>query len=662
MNPLPLHLSNPDFQKLIEPLWQAGVLQAQDALLVDTVAPRYAEADAQVLLALALAVRAPRAGHVGANLAEAHLLTADFAAESPAHAFAWPTLQPWQERVQASSIVGPPAGDQLFVAQSLGNQRSLLMTRRMWQAQARLAEQLLAMANSEPALQLSEADISAAVAKLGLSGETEAGVVVAARRRLALITGGPGTGKTYSIKVLLPMLLERAARDGQVINVQLAAPTGKAAVRMQEGIAQDLEQLNTTPAVREAILALVPQTLHKLLGLRPDGSALYHRDRPLDCDVLVVDEVSMVDLQLMLRLVDAVPPGARLILLGDRDQLASVEAGTVIADLLTGATTRGELSNPLGLCVARYTRSRRFDSAPTIADIAAALQHGGEAERLQALGLLCLDQRVARDPDPGRLRWLDRELPEPKDSPASRQNALPNGALAVLAEPYRRLYLRALDQALAATGSGDRSWRDVDLQLELLQAFDQYRILAVHRKGPRGVAGLEQALSKLLRDELSQSWQNLLVLGLGLKGGELPFDQGHWLGRPVLVTENSYEVGLMNGDIGLVLPTGEKRRLHAVFRDTRPGMPKVRAVPLARLPPHQGALVLTVHKSQGSQFPSVALVLADRASPIQTRELIYTGLTRAQQRFAWLGRREVLDEALQTRVQRASGLAELLQP
>lgn len=661
MNPLPLHLNNPDFQSLIEPLWLAGVLQAQDALLVDSVAPRYAEADAQVLLALALAVRAPRAGHVGANLAEAHLLTADFAAESPARAFAWPAQLPWQERVQASAIVGPPAGDQPFVAQSLGNQSSLLMTRRMWQAQARLAELLLTLANSEPALLLSEADIAAGIAKLGLSGETAAGVVVAARRRLAVITGGPGTGKTYSIKVLLPLLLERAARDGQVINVQLAAPTGKAAVRMQEGIAQDLEQLPTTPAVREAILSLVPQTLHKLLGLRPDGSALYHRDRPLDCDVLVVDEVSMVDLQLMLRLVDAVPPGARLILLGDRDQLASVEAGTVLADLLAGAMPRGELSNPLGLCVARYTRSRRFDSAPTIADIAAALQHGGEPERLQALGLLCLDQRVARDPEPGRLRWLDRELDAPQDSANTKQGSMPSGALSLLAEPYQRCYVSALDQALAATGRGDRRWRDVDLQLELLQAFDQYRILAVHRKGPRGVAGLEQALSKVLRDELSRRWNAQLEMGL-VQGGELPVDQGHWLGRPVLVTENSYEVGLMNGDIGLVLPTGEKRRMHAVFRDTRPGMPPVRAVPLARLPPHQGALVLTVHKSQGSQFPSVALVLADRASPIQTRELIYTGLTRAQQRFAWLGRREVLDEALKTRVQRASGLAELLQP
>ena len=661
MNPLPLHLNNPDFQSLIEPLWLAGVLQAQDAMLVDSVAPRYAEADAQVLLALALAVRAPRAGHVGANLAEAHLLTADFAPESPARAFAWPAEQPWHERVQASDIVGPPAGDQPFVAQSLGNQSSLLMTRRMWHAQAQLAEQLLNLANSEPALHLSEADIAAGIAKLGLSGETAAGVVVAARRRLAVITGGPGTGKTYSIKVLLPMLLEKAARDGQVINVQLAAPTGKAAVRMQEGIAQDLEQLATTPAVREAILALVPQTLHKLLGLRPDGSALYHRDRPLDCDVLVVDEVSMVDLQLMLRLVDAVPPGARLILLGDRDQLASVEAGTVLADLLAGAARRGELSNPLGLCVARYTRSRRFDSAPTIADIAATLQHGGEAERHQALELLCLDQRVARDPEPGRLRWLDRELAEPQTSANAQQNSMPPGALRLLAEPYQRFYVSALDQALAATGRGDRRWRDVDLQLELLQAFDQYRILAVHRKGPRGVAGLEQALSKLLRDELSSRWNAQLEMGL-VKGGELPVDQGHWLGRPVLVTENSYEVGLMNGDIGLVLPTGEKRRMHAVFRDTRPGMPPVRAVPLARLPPHQGALVLTVHKSQGSQFPSVALVLADRASPIQTRELVYTGLTRAQQRFAWLGRREVLDEALKTRVQRASGLAELLQP
>lgn len=183
----------------------------------------------------------------------------------------------------------------------------------------------------------------------------------------------------------------------------------------------------------------------------------------------------------------------------------------------------------------------------------------------------------------------------------------------------------------------------------------------MHRRGPRGVAGLEQAVARRLREALGQAWADLRGLGLVGAGGELPVELGCWLGQPLLVTENSYEVGLMNGDVGLVLPSGERRRLHAVFRDGRPGMPPVRAVPLARLPPTQGALALTVHKSQGSQFPSVALVLADRPSPIQTRELIYTGLTRAQQRFAWLGRREVLDQALRTRVQRASGLAELLQ-
>ncbi len=669
MSTLPLYLRHEEFALQIEPLTQAGVLQAQDVLPIDAVAERYGEQDPAVLLAAALALRAPRAGHVGADLAQAPLLTKDSAEEAGA-AFAWPELEPWLAKVRRSALVDlaalAPAGDRPLVLQQLSHGRELLMARRLWQAQAQLAKELLAMAASRPALQLTDEQIQQGLERLALTDpQTRSGVELAARQRLAIITGGPGTGKTYSIKCLLPVLLEHAAALGQSLDVRLAAPTGKAAMRMQEGIAQDLETLATTASVRTFIQGLVPQTLHKLLGMRPDGSARHTRSNPLTCDVIVVDEVSMIDLQLMLRLLEAVPAGARLILLGDRDQLASVEAGTVLADLLLGAEHGHGAENPLAGCVERYSVSKRFASAPTIAAIAADLQHGAEDRRVRALQLLTGHAAVDHETVPDRVRWLDRLLQAGAEAeklkPGVVKSALPAGALAALVAPYLQAPCQdtpggyvALLQAALGDGKGQAGfWSDPVLQGRLLDALDQYRVLAVHRKGPRGVAGLDQALSKVIREQLGKTWRDVYA-------GDLPAELGSWLGQPVLVTENSYEVGLMNGDIGMVLPTGQNRRLQAVFRDTRPGLPAVRSVPLARLPPHQGALVLTVHKSQGSQFPHVALVLADRDSPIQTRELVYTGITRAQSRLSWLGSAEVLDRALKTRVQRASGLAELL--
>lgn len=668
MSTLPLYPAHHLFGAQIKPLTDTGLLQAQEVLLVDAVAARYGEADPAVLLALALALRAPRAGHVGADLTLAHLLTQD-SQDGTAAPFAWPAVGPWQLQVERSALVDAAdaaAGERPFVLQKLSDGRSLLMARRLWHAQAQLAGQLLAMAASTPALQLTDGQIAKGLSRLKLTDpQTCAGVALAARQRLAIITGGPGTGKTYSIKCLLPVLLEHAASIGQALDVRLAAPTGKAAVRMQEGIAQDLETLATTDEVRSIIQGLVPQTLHKLLGMRPDGSARHNRTNPLTCDVIVVDEVSMVDLQLMVRLLEAVPVGARLILLGDRDQLASVEAGTVLADLLLGAERAEGAGQSLSGCVERYTVSKRFASAPTIAAIAADLQHGAEDRRVRALQLLTGQASVAHETLPDRVRWLDQALlTEPhaeKSKPGALKQALPAAALELLVAPYLQLpsqtspggYVGSLQMALQNGKGQAEFWSSPVLQGQLLDALDQYRVLAVHRKGPRGVAGLDQAMSKVIREALGKTWRELYA-------GELPTELGSWLGQPVLVTENSYEVGLMNGDIGLVLPTGQHRKLQAVFRDTRPGMPALRSVPLARLPPHQGALVLTVHKSQGSQFPHVALVLADRDSPIQTRELVYTGITRAQQRFSWLGSREVLDRALQTRVQRASGLAELL--
>ena len=255
------------------------------------------------------------------------------------------------------------------------------------------------------------------------------------------------------------------------------------------------------------------------------------------------------------------------------------------------------------------------------------------------------------------------------DRPAGGGRARPSPAqLDALARPYvegtvvlggaeagtqHAGYAGLLCAHVTARGRWAASLREPALQRSLLDALDRYRVLAVHRAGPLGVEGLEAALAERVRAAL------LPTRGDRATGARLASRGAHWLGRPVLVTENAYDVGLMNGDVGLVLPHPTVDDLFAAFPSVD-GSGGVRHVPLSRLPPHEGALAMTVHKAQGSQYDRVALVLAGRESAIQTRELVYTAVTRAKDQLTWLGDRAELELALGRRVTRASGLAELL--
>lgn len=665
----PLHLLHPALTRRAQPFVDAGVLEATDLYVVDAVAERFAESDAEVLLGLAFAVRAPRAGHVGVDLLD---IQGRIDSErwqpkpdEPAPPLRWPEdTSAWQRRVLASGLVGTTQERKPFVYQPLQDGRVLVMARRMWREQERLALALREL-SAAPAgeAQIVGADaLDAGLAQLFSDTGSEAAqaVRVAATRRLAVITGGPGTGKTYSIKRLLALLLSLHGERVPPLRIELAAPTGKAAVRMAEAMAERLHELATTEPVRDRLRSLTPRTLHKLLGVRPDGSVRHDAEQPIPADVIVVDEASMVDLTLMRRLVEAVAPGARLILLGDRDQLASVEAGTVLADLVSGAlAAQGAGSDGLAASVVRFTESRRFAEAPTIAHIAADLQRGDEASRGRALERLCRPGKVpvADETLPDRVHHLDAPV---EGRPTATQ-------LDALAGPYLDGYVLVIREAFAAHGPASQQLTLPAWHRLVLEAFAQYRVLAVHRRGPLGVAGLETALAKRVKAMLTEALAKRQVAMAGTAalaaGGppetvHLPTKGGAWLGQPLLITENAYEVGLMNGDIGLVLPTAQG--LAAVFPVTVEGKPATRAVPLVQLPAHQGALAMTVHKSQGSQFQRVALVLAAGDSPIQTRELVYTGITRSSHRLDWLGSEADLKSALARRVARASGLGELL--
>jgi exodeoxyribonuclease V alpha subunit len=655
-----------------QPFIDAGVLASADVHAIALTAPRFGEDDVERMLGLAFAARAPRVSHPGVDLASVQRhIDVDEGDHLP-----WPDdMAAWAARTLASPMVGGPDDDlKPFVRQprSSAPDAPLLLTRRMFVEQRRVATALMARAGREVPESARIADLDATLARLfptggqgtdGPDGEAARAVRLAATKRLALIVGGPGTGKTFSVTQLLAALLD----GGRELSIALAAPTGKAAARMREAIREATDTkaqplLDVPDEVRARLQALPATTLHRLVGMRPDGSARHTVDNPIPAQLVIVDEVSMVDLTLMRRLLEAVHPEARLVLLGDRDQLASVEAGCVLADFVPssghrdGGTTGDAVAaaaGPLAGNTQTFTRSRRFESAPDIALIAACLQSYAtrhpdlppddpRAALERALEVFAGTRHASQETEPDlRIERLGRParagvLTRPTET-----------QLAQLAGPYLGGYAAMLAAALGdATPLEDPRW-----QRRLLAAFDRYRVLAVHRRGPLGVQQLEQALAQRVRAALE--------VGRGERTGRRGIDlgEGHWIGRPILITENAYDVGLMNGDVGIVLDLADGPA--AVFPHEDPD--SVRVVALSRLPPHEGALAMTVHKSQGSQFEHVALVLAGRDSPIQTRELVYTGVTRAKQRLSWLGDIDELRTALARQVRRESGLPELIE-
>lgn len=409
----------------------------------------------------------------------------------------------------------------------------------------------------------------------------------AIRYNISLISGGPGTGKTTTLASILALLLEQ---DGSNLRILLAAPTGKAAARMQEAIRQAKARLPLSDEIRGTIPEAA-QTLHRLLGMRPqDGGNkwLHNADNPLACDVLVVDEASMIDMALMARLFAALPSKARLILLGDRDQLASVDAGAVFADLCTAG------SSPLNI-------SFRFDSNSDIARLATALRTGDVDDMME---ILC----------------------DTSDEVYWSRNASRRAVIEHAASHYLRFV------ALA---------RDVP-GIDVFKAFSQFRLLTPLRQGLLGVAALNSGIEKHLASV-----------------GAIP-PRAHWYaGKPIMISANDYALRLFNGDIGICVVEPASRELRVAFpADSEQG--GVRYLPPARLPPHETAWAMTVHKSQGSEFEQVALALPEEGSELITRELLYTAVTRARQTVSLWGTEASLQAACVRRIVRHSGLVQRL--
>ncbi len=444
-------------------------------------------------------------------------------------------------------------------------------------------------------------------------------VLTALLGNLTIISGGPGTGKTTALVNLLACLLEanRACR------IALTAPTGKAAARITETIRQRSAHL---PGELAALLPSTSSTVHRLLGVLPDGGFRHHAANPLPIDVLIVDEASMLDLALATRLFEAVPPAARIILVGDKDQLAAVESGAVFAELSADPTLSAErigLLARLAEIEPGALQTPRPAGPPSLNDSVVWLRQNYRFGSDSAIGRLAEEINAgAADAALGRLRAAS----DPALIWCNEVGAAPSReSLDVICRGYAR-YLDALRTRTPDPGA-------------VTSAFGRFRTLCAVREGARGSVAINEWVSRFFREELDHA-------------PDLE-DRSDWYpGRPVIVLRNDYTLQLFNGDIGIGLPDPAGDWL-VYFPDAELGF---RAIPPVRLPEHETAFAMTVHKAQGSEFDEVLVLLPAEPNRVLTRELLYTGVTRARARVTVMGSAEVVAATIRTATERLSGL------
>ena len=557
----------------LQPWREAGVLDAAEVHIASSLASRVGESRPHVVLALALAVAAPRSGHVALDpeharesaMREAERVDDD--ARATVAALAWPVeTAAWLREVQDS----PLTPDVLRV------EHGLIYLRRFHDLEISVADRLVALASHPTSAPEAIDDLSE---QMHLDDGQRQAVRTCLASRLGVLVGGPGTGKTRTVATILAALLRD---EGATPRIALAAPTGKAAARMGESIANAAALLEESdPDLADSMRQVRPSTVHRLLGVRRGSAAFRHNaSDPLHHDVVIIDEASMMSLPLSASLLEALSASTRLILVGDPDQLASVEAGSVLADLVAA---RG----PISSCVAELTANHRFGAGSAIGELAAAVRRGdveGTRRALDTGGGASLHSSGS----------TARSIVEPV-ALAMRQAAL------------------AGDQTLAA------------------EQLDSVRVLCAHRRGPAGVA----------------RWNSLVESWLG---DVRPFSD--YAGRPVMVTVNDAPRRLFNGDIGVVVEQPETGALEVVIPDGE----SIRHVPRVHLGRVETVHALTIHKSQGSEFDRVVVVLPSADSLLATRELLYTAITRARSSVTLIGSLDAVLAAVSRPTRRASGL------
>lgn len=529
----------------------------------------------------------------------------------------YPELADWLKQLEACPIIGQPGSPHPLI---LSDTRLYLA--RYWHYEAALAE-WVHQRQAEPELERSELrarfDSLFGVAQPESDGPDwqRVAAVSALASRFCIISGGPGTGKTTTVAKILALLLEQTP----TLRIALAAPTGKAAARLKTAIQASSESLALPPMIQQQLAALPASTLHRLLGARWAAVEFrHHQNQPLDYDLILVDEASMIDLALMVKLLWAIPPHARLILLGDPDQLASVEAGCVLGDLC--ALARAEAFSPPRLKLLSELAPARpgsyLSALQPLDDLLVELKVSWRFGAESGIG------QLARAIQAGQTQAAEAILQEPGFAEVRRQD-LPGSQdwMMALGEQVCQgfaAYLQAANPQLA------------------LKAWEEFIVLCALRQGPLGVEGLNQMIEYLLTRQ-----------------GYLQLSRDGWYHRrPVMITSNDESLGLYNGDIGVCWQDETGLRVWFQAEDG------LRGISPLRLRECETAWAMTVHKSQGSEFRHLLLILPERDSPILTRELIYTGLTRARQSALFWASAERLQQAIERPIRRQSGLSTLL--
>ena len=584
------------------------------------------------------------------------------------------SLQAWIEVIKgcpavavtdASGTVEGDPNSPLVLVENNGS--ALLYLRRYWQAEDIIVKAIRARLMSSS--QIDDSDIRSLLADL-FDGNKEfvtdtdwqrIACGIAASNHFSIITGGPGTGKTTTVLKLLALLqAERLKQALPPLAIRLAAPTGKAAARLNESIADNLQRLqlpeleNIQPEDLKAVIPTQVMTLHRLLKPKPNSRQFMHnKANPLVADIVVVDEASMIDIEMMASLFEGIEPTTRVILLGDKDQLASVEAGYVLGDLCRGALeghyTPDTMEWIKNVCGEEMSDDYRDEQGSMLNQAVCMLRksyrflEGGVIHRLASLVNEERDNYLEA-PKMDELKGIFAEKDAVNGVPVLRLLTQPQHSDSVLEADFKKLitfgYGHYLDVVAQMPQNLDAKAFD-QWGKKVLQAHTNFQLLVALRKGDWGLEGMNDQIERLLVSD-----KKLMNI-----------DSLWYLGRPVMVTQNDYSVDLMNGDIGISLryPVNGELKQRVVFSDGKGG---VRWVLPSRLQSVETVFAMTVHKSQGSEFHHTAMLLPSQSSPILTKELIYTGITRSKKHFTLIsGGENVLEEAMNRKVERTSGLS-----
>ncbi len=605
---------------LLDTLYAEGVLSALDFHFAMAMGRISNEANPDVLLAAGLLSRQLGRGNVCLELDTLGPVALGLNSDT----LELPDSVLWTATIRTSSLVSSGAD----IAPLVIDSDNRLYLYRYWQHEQRVADYINHAAGSpgvvvDADVFLSGLDRFFPPDYSDVSEDADfqrIAAIVAVQKKLCVISGGPGTGKTFTVVKILALLIEQALHAGlPVPTITLVAPTGKAAARLVESIRASKSGLECSDVVRNAIPDTA-STLHRCLGSIGGSSTEFRHNQHhrINTDIMLVDEASMVDLGMMRRLVDALPEAARLILIGDMDQLASVDAGAILGDICNSGGKRsfspsfqtriskftGNRNLPVegrsadaGIadCVVRLQKSYRFGSGSGIAELATAINSGDSQAALAAID----------------------KYPELSLVPSAPAGKISTG--------LRDSVLAGYGEYLQPACASDR-----------LRRFDGYRVLCVRRTGSYGVGALNELIEAALRQR-------------GRLERQGPDD--NYEGRPVMITANNYQLGLFNGDIGLVLSEDGHLRAHFVGVDG-----SLRTFSPGRLGRHDSVFAMSVHKSQGSEFRKVAIVLPETMNPIMTREVIYTAVTRAKESVEIHGSPEILARTIAERRIRSSGL------